>query len=98
MSRRKTENTSNEMLPEYDFSGRKGVRRKYYDGYRHGHTVRVHKSNGTVEVKYFTLADGAVMLEADVREHFPDSRSVNRALRKLIATNRPRRRANHNTR
>jgi hypothetical protein len=86
------------MRAEYNFSGKKGMRGKYYEAYRQGHTVRVHKSNGTVEVKYFTLADGAVMLEADVRKHFPDSRSVNRALRKLIATNRPRRRANHSTR
>ena len=50
-----------EMLPEYDFSGKKGVRGKYYRAYRQGHSVRIHRANGTVSVKFFTLADGAVM-------------------------------------
>ena len=33
---------------------------------------------------YFTLKDGAVMLEPDVREYFPDSETVNSVLRSLI--------------
>jgi hypothetical protein len=74
----------NEMLPEYDFTGRKGVRGKYYQAYRQGHTVRVYQEDGTVSVKYFTLEEGAVMLEPDVREYFPTSESVNQALRSLI--------------
>lgn len=71
-----------EMLPEYDFSG--GVRGKHYKAYRKGHTVTVHKADGSEQIQYFTLKDGAVMLETDVRKYFPDSESVNRALRGLI--------------
>lgn len=73
---------SDEMLPEYDFRG--GVRGKHAQAYRQGHTVQIHREDGTTEVHYFTLADGAVMLEPDVREYFPDSQTVNRALRTLI--------------
>ena len=56
------------MLPEYDFSG--GVRGKHYFVYREDHTVEIHKADGTIDVHYFTLEDGAVMLEPDVREFF----------------------------
>jgi hypothetical protein len=73
-----------EMLPEYDFTGKKGVRGKYYRAYRRGHTVRISQEDGTVSVQYFTLKEGAVMLESDVREYFPTSESVNQALRSLI--------------
>jgi hypothetical protein len=73
-----------EILPEYNFLGKKGVRGKYYHAYRRGHTVRVYQEDGSAKVHYFTLADGAVMLEADVRRYFPDSKKVNRALRSLI--------------
>lgn len=73
----------NDMLPEYDFSG--GVRGKHYQGYREGHTVKIYESDGTIIVQYFTLEEGAVLLEPDVREYFPDSEAVNTALRGLIA-------------
>ena len=76
--------TQEEMLPEYDFTGKKGVRGKYHRAYQQGHTVRVDQEDGTVTTQYFTLEDGAVLLEPDVREYFPDSASVNRALRTLI--------------
>ena len=75
---------SSEMLPEYNFEGKKGVRGKYYQAYRKGHTVRVHREDGTVREQHFTLAEGAVMLEPEVREYFPTSESVNQALRSLI--------------
>lgn len=82
----KTKNLMNsDMLPEYDFTGKKGVRGKYYEAYRKGHTVRIHKDDGTMETFYFTLEDGAVMLEPDVREFFPTSEDVNRVLRSLIS-------------
>jgi hypothetical protein len=71
-----------DMLPEYDFRG--GVRGKYAEAYRKGHTVRVHHRDGTTTIQHFTLQDGAVMLEPDVKEYFPDSESVNHALRTLI--------------
>lgn len=75
--------TRDDMLPEYDFKG--GVRGKHHQAYRAGHTVTIHKANGTSEVQYFTLEEGTVLLEPDVREYFPDSETVNRALRSLIA-------------
>lgn len=73
-----------DMLPEYDFTGKKGVRGKYYQAYRQGHTVKIHQADGTIQVQYFTLEEGAVMLEPDVRAYFPDSDAVNTALRSLI--------------
>ena len=71
-----------DMRREYDFRG--GVRGRHYRGYRAGHTVRIHKADGTVSVQHFTPAEGAVMLEPDVRKYFPDSDAVNKALRALI--------------
>ncbi len=74
-----------EMLPEYDFSGKKGVRGKYYKAYRSGHTVKVREEDGSVSVQYFRPEDGSVMLDPDVREYFPDSETVNATLRSLIS-------------
>lgn len=73
------------MRAEYDFTGKKGERGKYYRAYREGHTVRIHQPDGTETVQYFTLEEGAVMLEPDVKQYFPTSESVNAALRALIA-------------
>ena len=81
----KLEQKKNEMVPEYDFTEEKGVRGKYFQAYRQGYTVRVHEDDGTVSIRYFSLEDGAVMLEPEVREYFPDSEAVNTALRSLIA-------------
>ena len=72
-----------EMRDEYDFSH--GVRGKHYQKYRAGHTVRVTKSDGSVEERHFTLEDGAIMLDPDLKLRFPDSEAVNRALRSLLA-------------
>ena len=72
----------NEMRAEYDFSG--GVRGKHYKFWRSGHTVEVQKADGSVEQRHFTLQDGAVILDPDLRERFPDSESVNNALRSLV--------------
>ena len=82
---RSRKSEADEMLPEYDFTGRTGERGKYYRAYRQGHLVRENQLDGTVTVKHFTLEDGAVMLEPDVRAYFPDADHVNRALRSLIA-------------
>lgn len=71
-----------DMLPAYDF--KVGVRGKHYKAYRKGHKVKIHKADGTTLVQYFKLEEGAVILEPDVREYFPDSRAVNGALRSLI--------------
>ena len=72
-----------EMRAEYDFSD--GVRGKHYKAYRQGHLVKVEKQDGSTEVHYFALEEGSVMLDPDIRQHFPDSESVNKALRSLIA-------------
>lgn len=61
-----------------------GVRGKYYEAYRAGHKVIIHKKDGTDSVQYFKLEDGAVMLEPDVRKYFPTSEAVNKALKSLI--------------
>lgn len=84
MKRNEKTSEVNKMRNEYDFSG--GVRGKHFKAYRQGHTVKITKRNGSVEVHYFTQEDGAVMLDPDVKKHFPDSKSVNKALRSLIAT------------
>ena len=82
MKRSEKNNEVNEMRKEYDFSD--GVRGKHFEAYRKGHTVKIDKQDGSVEVHYFTQEDGAVMLDPDVKRHFPDSESVNKALRSLI--------------
>lgn len=80
------------MRAEYDFSTMKGaVRGKYYKAYREGHKVVIHKEDGTTSVQYFKLEDGAVMLEPDIRKHFPNSESVNKVLRLLIEIIPPKR-------
>jgi hypothetical protein len=74
-----------EMRAEYDFSAMKGgVRGKYYEAYREGHKVVIHKEDGTDSTQYFKLEEGAVMLEPDVVKYFPTSDAVNKALRSLI--------------
>jgi hypothetical protein len=60
---------------EYDFSG--GIREKHYKAYRAGYTVCITKEDGTTSLQYFTLKDGSVMLDPDVKPHSPDSDSVN---------------------
>lgn len=79
-----SEAQGDEMRPEYDFSGRQGIRGKFHEQYRKGHSVRIEHANGAVTVQHFQLADGAVLLDPDVRAFFPDSDAVNRALRGLI--------------
>lgn len=72
-----------EMRAEYDFSG--GIRGKHANKYREGHSVTIHKKDGTTIVQNFKLEEGAVILEPDVQEYFPDAASVNKALRTLIS-------------
>ena len=78
-----SDHRADEMREEYDFS--QGIRGKHYKAYRAGHLVRVLKSDGSVEERHFTLEDGAIMLDPDLKVRFPDSESVNRALRLLVA-------------
>jgi hypothetical protein len=74
---------SDEMRAEYDFSG--GVRGKHHQAYRQGHTVRIHQADGNVIEQHFSLEEGAVFIEPDVRKYFPNAKAVNDALRGLIA-------------
>ena len=83
MKKEKSHSDDSDMREEYDFSG--GVRGKHYKAYRKGHTVRINKSDGTTSMQHFTQEDGTVMLDPDIKVHFPDSESVNRALRLLIS-------------
>ena len=72
------------MLPEYNFEGKKGVRGKYVKDMQKGYSVRVLKEDGTVTTKHFVPQEDAILLDKDVKTHFPDSKSVNNALRILI--------------
>lgn len=73
-----------DMLPEYDFSGRVGVRGKYYQRLREGYTIKIERADGTQIVQQITRPEGSVMLDPDVRAYFPDAEAVNTALRTLI--------------
>jgi len=68
-----------DMLAEYDLSGQKGVRGKYAQAYKAGHSVKVYDGDKLVSDEYFAA------IEPDVREYFPDSKAINTTLRRLIA-------------
>ena len=70
------------MRRQYDFSN--GTRTDHAQRYQQGHEVRIERADGSVSVQHFTLEDGAVLLEPDVRAVFRSSDAVNRALRCLI--------------
>ena len=72
-----------DMRPEYNFKG--AVRGQHYRPMDKGYTVEIKKPDGTTVVEHYLLAEGTVLLQPDVREYFPDSESVNAALRSLIA-------------
>ena len=71
-----------DMRPEYDFSG--GVRGKHAQAYRRGHTVTIHRKDGSTVVERHGSPEAAIVLDPDVERYFPDSESVNEALRGLI--------------
>ena len=81
------------MRAEYDFTG--GVRGKHYRAMRAGYTVTIHQMDGKTVTQEFKPKEGAVILEPDVQEYFPDSASVNSALRSIIGLI-PKRRFNVN--
>ncbi len=83
MSKRTKPGTDNdELRSHYDFKA--GVRWKHHRDYQRGHRVTIHKTDGTTVIQNYKLEEGAVVLAQDVREFFPDSDAVNRALRALI--------------
>ena len=79
---KKSSDPQDDMLPEYDFS--KAERGKFYKPLHQGYTTHVHQADGTTVVNHYTLTEGTVLLEPDVRAVFPDSEAVNAALRSLI--------------
>ncbi|MGA8012959.1 MAG: hypothetical protein WB949_11085 [Candidatus Acidiferrales bacterium] len=65
-------------------------KRKVRDELRHEYDFS--KLKGAVRGKYKALYDAGnnlVLLSPDVAQHFPDDRSVNSALRKLIRVAKP---------
>jgi hypothetical protein len=75
--------TGKNMCSEYDFTG--GVRGKHHKVMQEGYSVSVHKENGEVETQDFMpKRDDIIILDPDLRLYFPDSESVNRALRCLV--------------
>ena len=65
--------TTGEMLPHYDFSS--GVRGKHYKKYREGVTVEL--LGESAQTRFVALDD-------DLGKIFPDSKSVNNALRHIV--------------
>lgn len=84
------DNEEDDILPDYDFTGKVGVRGKNYKKYRAGHTVRIYNEDGTYTEQRFAPIEGSVVLDPDVRAYFPDEESVNNALRTLIALVHPK--------
>jgi hypothetical protein len=78
-----TEIHDRDVRAEYDFSG--GVRGKHAKTLReNGYTIREYHTDGTY-TETRVLGEKTVALDPDVWAYFPDSESVNRALRALIA-------------
>ncbi len=67
-----------EMLDEYKLDPQKGVRGKYHKAFKQGYSVRIRKKNGEFEQQYFAS------IESDVHKYYPNSDSINKALRSLI--------------
>ena len=60
------------MKKEYDFKNMKnGVKGKYAESYRAGHTVTIHKENGSTVVQNFNLEEGAILLDAECKNISP---------------------------
>jgi len=73
------------MQAEYDLKHMKGgVRGKYYQAYRAGHSVQIRKPDGRTVVNTYKPIDGSIVIAPELRKYFPDSESVNEALRCLV--------------
>lgn len=74
--------TDDHMRPEYDFS--EAIRGSaYHPMLKDGYTIKEERADGTVTITHVPPED-TVVLEPDVRAYFPDSESVNHALRTII--------------
>jgi hypothetical protein len=77
-----TKKNDSDILPEYDFTG--AVRGRAYRPLHLGYTIKIHKADGTTEIQEVKPRKRAVILDPDVQAYFPNSKSVNAALRSLI--------------
>ncbi len=75
----KTPKKNEEMRSEYDFTG--GVRGKHHNLLRNGHKTVVTKADGSTVITETKL----IALAPDLQSYFPDTKSVERALRGLVA-------------
>jgi hypothetical protein len=78
---RKSTSAKSEIRSQYDFAS--GVRGKHHKALQKGYTIRVRSADGTI-LEEHRYGESAITLAPDVREYFPDSKSVNHALRTLI--------------
>jgi hypothetical protein len=84
--------SDDDMNPEYDFSV--GERGKFAKALKEeGYLIRVYHADGTFTERK-VLSETTVVLDPDVSKFFPDSESVNRALRAIISV-MPSRDAGH---
>jgi hypothetical protein len=77
--KQKTVKKGDDMRAEYDFSN--GIRGKHHKKLRDGHKTIVTKSDGSVVLSETKL----IAIAPDLQSYFPDSKSVDRALRGLVA-------------
>lgn len=71
------------MQAEYDF--RNAVRGRAYRPLHKGYSLKIHKEDGTTVIQHFKIQEGTILLAPDVQPYFPDSDSVNNALRALLS-------------
>jgi hypothetical protein len=71
-----------EDIKPVDFSS--GVRGKHLSASNKGYTVKVHREHETTAIHKFVPEKGAIVLDEDVRNFFPDAQAVNSTLRGLI--------------
>jgi len=71
------------MRTEYDFSN--AIRGRAYRPLHKGYSLKIHNEDGTTVVQHFKIQEGTILLAPDVRPYFPDSDSVNNALRALLS-------------
>lgn len=74
-----SEEVEDTMRDDYDFSN--GVRGKYRHLIGQPHTLKIHHPDGSVTVE---TVQPSIELDPDVRQYFPNSEAVNKALRGLI--------------
>ena len=72
-----------DIRSEYDF--RQAVRGLHYRPIEQGYTIKIHKTDGTIEEQHILFEPGTIRLDPDVSACFPDAQAVNQALRSLMA-------------